>query len=135
MARRTTSILAITLTGFILSSCTIALTDATPISSNSGVVVGVFKLVGGPPPGVSIPTGGTVIFVKVLGKHSTMVTASFSVGSTGHFTVRIPPGRYEVTGNSPKFIVQGERGLCGSVHPINIKAKERTSVFVQCDIP
>lgn len=51
----------------------------------------------GPAPGITVPLSGTVEL------ESSSTTLRVSVGRSGHFNVRVAPGRYHLTGTSPSI--------------------------------
>jgi hypothetical protein len=101
-------------------------------ASKAGTVVGTFRLIGGPPPGESIPARGTVIFAPVAKGQATSVRVT--VSATGRFIAHIPTGTWTVTASSPQFN-SNERGACDAVHPITVKTGKSTHVAVRCDVP
>jgi len=117
-------------------------------ASKAGTVVGTFRLIGGPPPGESIPARGTVIFNPVAKAQVTsggtvifapvakdqVTSVRVTVSATGRFIAHIPTGTWTITASSPQFN-SNERGACGAVDPITVKAGKSTHVAVRCDVP
>jgi hypothetical protein len=95
----------------------------------TGIVVGTFRLNGGPAPGESIPARGTVIFTPL--KKNQGISVRVTVRATGRFIAHIPIGTWKVTASSPQFN-SNQRGGCGAVHPITVKVGKSTPVVVQC---
>lgn len=89
-------------------------------------VHGRLRMTGGPEgasqPGVS----GTVSFVdRVTGDQHTA-----TANARGSFTVVVAPGRYTVTGTSPRFM--DGRGSCVATVPTVVPASGLTGVVVAC---
>ena len=89
-------------------------------------VHGRLRMTGGPSgasqPGVS----GTVSFVG----RGTGDRYAGTADARGSFTVTVPPGRYTVTGTSPRFM--GGQGSCGTAVPTVVPASGLTGVVVAC---
>ena len=62
-----------------------------------GILTGHLYGVGGPAPGLPRPWPGTVTLTGA-GVH-----LDVRVGASGAYSVRVPPGRYTVTGHSPLY--------------------------------
>ena len=93
-----TTVLVLSLTGCTSGATSDAPSRTTdPTTGNDAKTVevsGDFRMSGGPSPGIDVPLSGTVVF------ESSDTTLRVTVGSSGHFQVRVPPGRYQVTGES-----------------------------------
>lgn len=94
-------------------------------SSPTGTVKGVFEMVGGPPGAGPDLVPGTVTLSGPGG------TVNVEVGSSGHFAIRLPVGRYRIEGHSP--IYESGQGPCngGDVH---IRIGHMTRVDVRCQM-
>jgi len=129
------SMKALTLTALVvlsLAGCTSgASSDARsratdPATRNDAKTVevsGDFVMSGGPYPGRDVPLSGTVVF------ESSHAALRVTVDDSGHFTVRVPPGRYQVTGTSPRF--QG-RQPCRQRAPLEARLGGVNHVRVSC---
>jgi hypothetical protein len=96
---------------------------ATRIDAHTVEVSGDFLMSGGPYPGRDVPLSGTVVF------ESSDAAVRVTLDSSGHFTVRVPPGRYQVTGTSPRF--QGRRP-CRQFAPLEARLGGGNHVRVSC---
>jgi hypothetical protein len=95
----------------LLAACAAAASSTSPqggtVSGHAaslGTVTGKFLLEGGPigPGGQqprNRPIAGSVRFAAATGR-----ATEVRVGKSGTFTVRLPPGRYHVSGRSPSVI-------------------------------
>jgi hypothetical protein len=70
------------------------------------------------------PTGGTAQVVK-----DGRVVARIKVGTTGHFTVALPPGTYVVRGVP---LGPGDSAACRARSPIRLQSGQIVSVDVSC---
>jgi hypothetical protein len=88
-------------------------------------VTGVLRAVGGP--AIATPRGlpGIVAFT---GRHGTSFTAR--TGTDGRFTVKVPPGYYDVTGTSPLY--NDGRAACRAASPAVVEAAQMPTVDVDC---
>lgn len=100
--------------------------SATGSDAKSVEVSGDFLMSGGPYPGRDVPLSGTVLF------ESSDTTLCVTVDSSGHFTLGVPPGRYQVTGTSPH--INGGRSPCRQVAPIEARPGGVNHVQVSCII-
>lgn len=132
MKRNTISVMAPTLAGVVPVGCWSTPTRAASAPLKTGTVVGTFRIIGGPAPGVSIPARGTVLFTPLKQNQGSSVRAA--VNATGRFIAHIPTGTWKVTASSPQFN-SNERGACGALHPITVKVGKSTHVAVVCDAP
>lgn len=87
-------------------------------------VSGDFLRSGGPAPGKDVPLSGTVVF------ESSDATLRVTVGSSGHFQVKVPPGRYQVTGTSPHM--NGGQAQCRQDAPLDARLGGVNNVRVIC---
>ncbi len=98
----------------------------------TGTVVGTFRIVGGPPPGINMAIRGTAIFIPNLKSQGAPVKVA--VNSTGDFSFRLPMGIWKVTAQSPQDN-DDQPALCGSLHPITVNVDQITHVAVLCEVP
>jgi hypothetical protein len=120
MKRRVLSLATVTLAAALLAAC--ATTQQSVVHSpKTGTVVGNFTLSVGLT--VPHPTGGTLTFMDQSAHRSAVRIA---VGHSGHFSARILPGTWIVTGSSPHF---GDG--CGG-QTITVTAGKRTATTVYC---
>jgi hypothetical protein len=80
------------------------------------------------------PISGTVT-VTAAGRQPVTVT----VGTTGAFSVPLPPGRYQVSGSSP-FIVTGDGGKsqelpCSQPTSATVTAGHTATITLTCIVP
>ena len=88
-------------------------------------VHGWLRMTGGPEGATQPGVSGTVSFVDPVTGDQYVATAD----ARGSFTVAVPPGRYAVTGASPRFM--DGRGSCGSTVPTVVPASG-LNVVVTC---
>ena len=88
---------------------------------------------GGQQPGER-PMSGTVTFTAA-GRQAVTVTA----GSSGEFSVSLPPGRYQVSGRSPDIIeVDGGHSRerpCSRPTPVVVTAGQAATLTLACIVP
>lgn len=114
--------LGLGLTAVTLSACG---NLSTHHSTKLGSVVG--NLVISPPFGNIVQTNGTVTFERRGSQHP---YNTFDVSQSGRFTVEVPPGRWIVTGRSPKY--GNGKYVCVTSGDLIVKAKHQVSVSVRC---
>lgn len=123
-----TSVLVLSLTGCTSGASSDARSGATHTATGNDAktveVSGDFLMSGGPYPGRDVPLSGTVVF------ESPDATLRVTVGSSGRFQVRVPPGRYEVTGTSPH--INGGQSPCRQVAPLDARLGGVNNVHVTC---
>ena len=132
MKRTLIATIAISIAGMLPFLGATSLTSGADVPSKTGTIVGTFKLIGGPPPGESIPARGTVTFSPLTNDMAVAVVTV--VKGSGRFSLRLTEGRWTVTARSPQFN-HGEAGACGTQHPITVKVGKRTNVAVLCEVP
>jgi hypothetical protein len=102
-------------------------TDATVITSDGigtrVTVTGRLTAVGGPAPGASRAWPGTVSWRGPT-------DGTVRTDSSGVFHLRIPPGRYLVTGHSPRY--DGGAALCQAPGALVVRRGEAVRVDVVC---
>ena len=88
---------------------------------------------GGQQPGER-PMSGTVTFTAA-GRQAVTVT----VGSSGEFSVPLPPGLYQVSGRSPDIMeVDGGRSRelpCSQLTPVVVTAGQTGTLTLTCIVP
>ncbi len=123
----------------LLAGCAAALAQPQVAGQPAGRVTGHLVMEGGPiqlgqqqPPVRSIP--GTVTFTAA-GHRST----SIQVGNSGTFSVRLSPGRYQISAKSPRIIeVDGghNRELpCSQPLSVTVKAGHPAAITIACIVP
>jgi hypothetical protein len=123
----------------LLAGCAAALAQPHAAGHPAGQVTGHLVMEGGAiqpgqqqPPVRSIP--GTVTFTAA-GHRPT----SIQVGNSGTFSVRLSPGRYQVSAMSPRIIeVDGgqHRELpCSQPQSVTVKAGHPAAITVACIVP
>ena len=125
-----TAVVVLSLAGCTSGASSDARSRATdPATGNDAKTVevsGDFLMSGGPYPGRNVPLSGTVVF------ESSDTRLRVTVGSSGHFMVRVPPGRYQVTGTSPS--IQGGQVPCRQVTPLEARLGGVNNVHVICSV-
>jgi hypothetical protein len=103
-------------------------TPITPADDGIGtrlVVSGQLLGVGGPAPGAPRSWPGSVSWTGPT--HGTV-----RVHSDGRFALSLPPGRYELTGHSPRY---GDSDyLCRAAHPVVVGTHGPLRVDVWCQL-
>jgi hypothetical protein len=99
---------------------------ATGNDAKTVEVSGDFLMSGGPYPGRNVPLSGTVVF------ESSDTRLRVTVGSSGHFIVRVPPGRYQVSGTSPS--IQGGQVPGRQVALLEARLGGVNNVHVICSV-
>jgi len=133
-------ICACALTGLLLTSVAAGCASAEgTVHPATGHLAGKLVMEGGPlgpggqQPGER-PMSGTVTFTAA-GRQAVTVT----VGSSGEFSVPLPPGRYQVSGRSPDIReVDGghSRELpCSQPSPVVVSAGNTAAVTLACVVP
>jgi hypothetical protein len=90
----------------------------------TGIVEGVFEMVGGHVGSNPIPVGGTITLSGSAG------TYTVEVAGSGRFTDHVPAGTYESSGHSPQF--GGGEGFCHGPE-VEVRAGEVTDTGVYCE--
>lgn len=115
--------LAVVLAGCASSSSPSASTTVT-VSGTLAYTAGVRVAGAGQPSYTAMP--GTVYLTG--GGH----TRSVAAGEDGHFSARVPPGVYVVTGTSSRFTVNGVSVKCTAVDGDVDASRDRSGVLVLC---
>ena len=93
-----------------------------------GTVTGTLTF--GGPAGRTGPVPGQVVAARSASGQVT-VTA----GDDGRFRLYLPPGRYQLTGHSPKVTLNGAEVECSATHPVRVMARTTTrGIKVSCDL-
>ena len=94
-------------------------------------VSGAFVMVGGPAPGVRLPLPGRIVATNTAGRRFTG-----TVGTSGRFTMWLPPGTYHLTGHSPRAHAGGHAIRCAAARPVHVRAgSPAPRVEVACSVP
>ncbi|HTW19488.1 MAG TPA: hypothetical protein VME70_04650 [Mycobacteriales bacterium] len=97
------------------------------LEHSPGTVVGHLIAVGGPAGVPPTPEPGVV----TLSAHGHVV-AVVHPRSSGAFALDAQPGRYDVSGSSPAFMIDGRRGQCTATHVVTVVATRSVRVDVLC---
>ena len=133
-------ICACALTGLLLTSVAAGCASAEgTVHPATGHLAGKLVMEGGPlgpggqQPGER-PMSGTVTFTAA-GRQAVTVT----VGSSGEFSVPLPPGLYQVSGRSPDIMeVDGGRSRelpCSQLTPVVVTAGQTGTLTLTCIVP
>jgi hypothetical protein len=121
------------LAGLVLAGCAAA---AGQQAAAAGQVNGRLLMAGGPlgpggkQPGER-PMPGVVTFTGAGNRR-----VSVRVGSSGTFSMRLAPGRYEVSGRSPDITGAGGQDLpCSVTVAVSVAAGHTATVAVVCPVP
>jgi hypothetical protein len=100
-----------------------------------GTVTGSFVMVGGPadlahPSGIRLPLPKRVIATSTAGQRYTI-----TVGTSGRFTMSLPPGAYQLAGYSPRVHVGNAEMRCVAAHPVHVRTGKWTPSDVYCSVP
>lgn len=94
---------------------------------HGGTVTGTL-IFGGP--GRIGPVPGQVVAANSVSGQFTMTTSD-----DGRFRLYLPPGRYQLTGHSPKVTLNGAEVECNATHPIHVTARTTTrGIKVTCHL-
>jgi hypothetical protein len=103
-----------------------------------GAVVGQYRLVGGPAPGVNEPEAGTIWayagFIGMQHLVRTKAVEHVNTDSTGHFTLRLEPGDYTLLG-AQGISRSVKRSGCGVAVHVTVTASTRSTVQLACSVP
>ena len=133
-------ICACALTGLLLTSVAAGCASAEgTVHPATGHLAGKLVMEGGPlgpggqQPGER-PMSGTVTFTAA-GRQAVTVT----VGSSGEFSVPLPPGLYQVSGRSPDIMeIDGRRSRqlpCSQPVPVVVSAGTTATTTLACIVP
>jgi hypothetical protein len=96
--------------------------------ASDGTIIGSFRIVGGPSPGINNPLSGT-IEIHLMSATGRVIATTTAV--SGHFRVAVPPGDYVATGTSAR-----QSGVpCTSDSRTDVRAKATAHLTVSCDVP
>ena len=62
---------------------------------------------------------------RVMAASSVSGQFTATAGESGRFRLHLPPGRYQLTGHSPKVTLNGAAVVCNAIHPIHVTARTR----------
>jgi hypothetical protein len=123
----------------LLAGCAAALAQPHVAGQPDGRVTGHLIMEGGPiqPSGQQPvrPIPGTVTFTAA-GHRST----SIQVGNSGTFSVRLSPGRYQISAKSPRIIEVDAAGHdhelpCSQPLSVTVKAGHPAAITIACIVP
>jgi hypothetical protein len=113
-----------------------ARTQAPARTQAAGHLTGKLVMEGGPlgpggrQPGQR-PIPGTVTFTAPGHRQVTV-----QVGRSGAFSLRLPPGKYQVSGRSPSIVGTGSTELpCSQPLMVTVTARHPATVTVACIVP
>jgi hypothetical protein len=120
--------LLVLVSALLVAACGSAPT--TPVSaccapSADARVTGVLVGIGGPAGAGSQHWAGTI---HVRGRAFTTTRTD----RHGHFSLRLPAGRYRFTATSPSY--DGGRAVCRAAHPVRLVSHRTTRVRVICQL-
>ena len=76
------------------------------------------------------PVPGQVVAVNSAGTQSQV-----TVGDDGRFSMSLPPGSYQLTGHSPKVLLNGSAVQCSVARSVQITAHRTTrGIKVTCSL-
>lgn len=106
----------------VLSTCMLVAACSRP-SSPEGTISGYLLMAGGPT-SVRLPVAGVVIVEGT--------DVSVDVGLDGSYSIRVPPGRYVLSGHSLEY--NDDVGRCEATTPAIVIDGGETSVDVLCQM-
>ena len=121
--RQTSSVLALALT--VTAAMVGCATHQAVLPGHGGTVTGTLMFGG---PGRPGPVPG-----QVMAANSASGQFTATAGDSGRFRLYLPPGRYQLTGSSPKVTLNGAEVQCNARHPIHVTARTTTrGIRVAC---
>jgi len=113
--------------------------SATASSHRSqGTIVGEYRLVGGPAPGVNQPEPATIWVyaghVDLSQMSHAKVAAHTNTDDSGHFTLSLDPGAYTLFGSQGLSSSVATDG-CGVPVSVQVEASTRTTIDLACSVP
>jgi hypothetical protein len=112
----------------VAAACILAACGGAVAATSGRVVNGQLIRVGGPAPGLPVPLPGQIEARDGSGHHY-----AAPVGRDGWFRLHLPPGRYLVTGHSPR--IQDGKELCSAAKTVTVtKTGLLKNVDVICQI-
>jgi hypothetical protein len=124
--------------GVLTAGC--AATGGPGHAASAGRLAGRLVMEGGPlQPGGKQPReramSGTVTFTTAGGK-----PVSAAVGSSGTFSVPLPPGRYQISARSPAIMTVGDSGhshedSCATPASATVTAGHTVTITLACIVP
>ncbi|MCW2526000.1 MAG: hypothetical protein JWM76_860 [Pseudonocardiales bacterium] len=104
--------------------------------TNTAIIAGTLREVGGPGPGINIAQVGQILVYdndRFIGRS----IASITTDSVGRFNVSVPPGTYFLAGTYRLGATSNEAGEapCASSEPVVARAGETISIVVACHVP
>jgi hypothetical protein len=102
-----------------------------PQKAHDGIVEGRLVRVGGPAPGPAVGLPGSVVLDNAVEG----LAYPISTRGNGMFKVSMPPGRYTVTGSSPKVLSDDKQLPCSAESSVMVRAAKTTAgVVVTCSV-
>jgi hypothetical protein len=105
---------------------------------SEGTVVGEYRLVGGPAPGVNQPEPATIWayagHVDLSHMSHAKVAAHTNTDGSGHFTLSLRPGAYTLFGSQGLSSSVATDG-CGVPVSVQVEASTRTTIDLVCSVP
>jgi hypothetical protein len=105
---------------------------------SQGTIVGEYRLVGGPAPGVNQPEPATIWVyaghVDLSQMSHAKVAAHTNTDGSGHFTLSLDPGAYALFGSQGLSSSVATDG-CGVPVSVQVKASTRTTIDLACSVP
>jgi hypothetical protein len=104
--------------------------STTPSTHSSlGTIFGHLLLVGGPNGVSPTPVGGYIVAMRAP-NHPLVTAHNQVVGADGSFSVQVPPGRYFISGTSPRF----GNGTCSSDGKLTVTSGQTIVADVLCQM-
>jgi hypothetical protein len=102
----------------------------------TGTVTGSLVRVGGPIPlGLRLPPAPVPLPGRVIAESTDGSRYTASVDTSGHYTISLPPGTYQLTGYSPLVRADGAEMQCHAAHAVQVTAGTTTTgIDVICSI-
>jgi hypothetical protein len=97
--------------------------------SSLGTISGHLLLVGGPNGVSPTPVGGYIVAMRAP-NHPLVTAQKKVIGADGSFSVQVPPGRYFISGTSPRF----GNGTCSSDGQLTVTTGHTTVADVLCQM-
>jgi hypothetical protein len=99
-------------------------------STSTGMVTGIFEIVGGPATNRVNRLEGTVDLTSSVGKQTTL-----EARKDGSISAQLAPGIYTATGHSPRVHSGSRETTCFGLAQVVVRAGKSTHVIVACQVP
>jgi hypothetical protein len=103
---------------------------ATNIPRTTATVVGRFRIVGGPYPGINRATSG---HIQIRANTANGKIVDTATATSGRFSASLPAGTYVFVGRA-NGMGSGDQG-CTTDQPVSLRADQTKKITVQCDVP